>query len=94
MGRPKKVTKESPSLNQEIHSVTSSEETGQDGTPTIQSKTTTTEESSAIEEKKTPVRTLDRNRDFATIMGPTKNGARYEQDGFAFNVKGELIETD
>lgn len=93
MPRQKKVMTESPSTKKipakDLKPI------GKTTTPTMWSKTITTEESETTAIMKIPAkRVLDRKRSFGTNMGPSKNGAVYEQDGFSFNVKGELIEAD
>lgn len=92
MGRRKKVLTESDSLEKRETVSGTPLPTGPITTPTTQSKTTTTDELPVTREKKKPVK-LDLSRSYATIIGG-KNGAKYEQDGKPFNIKGELIEAD
>lgn len=38
------------------------------------------------------MRTLDKTKSFATIVGQMDNGARYEQDGLQFDGHGKCVE--
>ena len=62
-------------------------------TTTIAEKTTTEDDLTTNTIEPTVVkRKLDKSRSYGVNMGPSKNGAKYVQDGFSFNAQGELIE--